>query len=254
MQIIIDNIEQFRVFFDVIYDVASDLLELQLFADKITCSVLDGSHTCFFYVEYESMFFRKYDVDKIGSVTVFTDDIYKLLKLTNKTDELTLDIDDAHMTAEIISKNGTKRLFEFVMPSDYIESPKYPSLDADCVLNMDTGEIKQAVKDIGLIGTNIFQIVVSSESVVYMCDSTNYSDEFTSTKYAQTIEMETGIVDTLISRFSLKFISTILKFDKISKTVELKVGSDFPLLWKFEDEDMGVKVSGMIAPRLEMEG
>ena len=41
----------------------------------------------------------------------------------------------------------------------------------------------------------------------------------------------------------------MLKFDKICKTVKLKLGEDAPVLYSYKDDLMGVTVSGMIAPR-----
>ena len=184
---------------------------------------------------------------------MFVDDIYKLLKLTNKSDELSLKFDDNYMTAEVVSKKGHTRIFEFVLPSEFVESPKYPPLKASCIVEVDSSEIKQSVKDIALIGTHVFQIVATPNSVVYMCDSNTLSDEFSTTKYAQTITMETGIEGSLVSRYTLGNIKKMLNFDKISKTVELGIDRDYPLLFKFEDEIMGVMVNGMIAPRLELE-
>ena len=251
MEIVIDDVDHFRVFFDVVYDVSSDLLELQLFADRMSCSLLDGSRSCFYHVQYDSTFFKKYDVE-IGSVTVFIEDIYKLLKLSNKTDVLTLRIDDEYLSAEIESENGNKRMIEFTMPSEFMESPRVPTLDADCVVQVNTAEMKQSVKDISLIATDIFQIAVDSGHLMYMCDTSNISDEFSSTKYVHDIEIDTGVSESLVSRYTLKFISNILKFEKISKTVELKIGNDYPLLYKFEDEGMGVSITGMIAPRMEL--
>lgn len=254
MEIVIDNIEQFKVFFDVIYDISSDLLELQLVADRMSCSVLDGSHSCFFHIEFKSFFFRKYDVEDFGSVTIFVDDMYKLLKLTNKTDELTLRFDEYHMSAEIISKTGNKRVFEFVLPNDYIQSPPNPrDLSTICNVEVSVSEMKQSVKDIGLIGTHIFQIVANENCLMYMCDTTDFSESFNTTNYTQIIEVETGIEENVLSRFTLNHIKKMLNFDKISKTVELGIGNNFPLLFKFEDEVMGVRVNGMIAPRMEME-
>ena len=109
MKIVLSNIEQFKIFFDTIYDVASEDIELKFFMDKMTCAILDGSHSRFFYVEYEMKFFDEYDVEEVASICVSIEDMYKLLKLANKTDTLTIEFSDETMSAELLSNNGNKR-------------------------------------------------------------------------------------------------------------------------------------------------
>ena len=252
MKIVVSNIEQFRVFFDIVYDVANEILELKFYLDHMTCAVLDGGKTRFFYVEYEMKFFDEYDVDEVESVCVSLEDMYKLLKLANKTDTLTISFNDAIMSAELESTKGNKRLFEFVMPNDYIDSPPLPQLQLPGHIEIETSDIKQSVKDISLVGTEIFQFVLSEDTVTLMSDTMSDIHSTSSVKYAQVIEAETGVDEVLAVRFTSKFIEQMLKFDKISKTVLIDIG-ELALMYKFEDELMGVTVHGMIAPRIEVE-
>lgn len=249
MQIVIDNIEQFRAFFDVIYDMASDDVELQLFTDRMTCAMLDRTKTRFFNVDYESRFFNVYAVDDIESVTVSIEDIHNLLKLTNKTDILFLELNDPYLIARIESKNGNKRVFEFVLPSESIVSPTPPHAEFPTIFDVDVSVLKQAVKDIKIIGTDLFKFSINKNLL------TLTSDNDVSTKYANMVEVftEKESDETLTAGFTLDYVSQMLKFDKISKTVQLKFGENFPLFYTFKDESMGVSVNGMIAPRIPTE-
>lgn len=247
MQIIIDNVKQFKVFFDVIYDMASELVELQLFPDRMVCSLLDRTRTRFYHVEYKEEFFDEYIIDDVSSITVFVEDMHKLLKASNDKDTLILDINDPYLVAKIESENGNSRLFEFVLPTDFIDSPNPPSLDLPSICECDVGDLKQAVKDIGLIGSDLFTFNVTEDGLVIMTDSE------LATKYANTIDVDFESSENGSSRFHIDYIGQMLKFDKISKTVRLRLGSDMPVLYSFQDALMGVTVSGMIAPRLDAE-
>lgn len=249
MKIVTSNIEQFKIFFDTIYDVASEDIELKFFMDKLTCSILDGSHTRFFYVEYEMKFFDEYDVDEVASICVSVTDLYNLLKLANKSDTLTLQFSEEIMSAELLSKNGTKRLFEFVLPYGFVDSPNMPSIQLPGHIEVETSDLKQSVKDISLIGTNIFQFVLSEGTITLMSDTMMDTSSYSSTKYAQVIEAETGVADVMTVRFNLEFINQMLKFDKINKVISIDLGEK-ALVYKFEDEIMGVTVHGLIAPRI----
>jgi len=251
MKFVTSNIEQFKIFYDVVYDVASETIELIFYPDHMTCAVLDRGKTRFFYIEYEMKFFDEYDVDEGTSICISLEDMYKLLKLANKTDTLTISFDESIMSAELLSKTGNTRHFEFVLSSEYVESPQFPQIDLPAHIEVEVADIKQSVKDIHLVGTDIFQFVLSENSVTYMSDAMSDTNSYSSVKYAQVVEdVETGVTDTLAVRFTLDFIKQMSLFDKISKTVSIDLG-EMALVYKFHDEIMGVTVRGMIAPRVE---
>lgn len=248
MKLEINNIEQFKNFFDVVYDASNEIVELKFFIDRMTCAVLDRARTRFFYVEYESKFFSLYDVGEVSSVCVFIEDIYKLLKLANKTDTLILEFSNDAMAAQLIS-DGNKRIFEFGLPLDFVESPNFPQASLKANIELTTKELKQSVKDISLVGTDIFQFVISKDNITLMSDSSLSTSEFSSVKYAQVIEVPTDVDETLTVRFNVDYIAQMLKFDKIGKEISLEL-DERALFYKIEDEIMGVSVRGMVAPRI----
>lgn len=251
MKIEVSNIEQFKVFFDTVYDVASESVELKFYMDRMTCAVLDRSKARFFYVEYEMKFFDLYDVDEVTSICVSIEDMFKLLKLSNKSDVLTLSFTESSMCAELES-NGNKRIFEFTLPYDYVTSPTLPNVELPVQFECGVKDMKQSVKDIGLIGTDIFQFVISKDKITLMCDTREMTSEFSSVSYAQVIDSDIDVDDILTVRFNIDYIAQMLKFDKINKVVHISL-ADNALIYNFEDEIMGVKVHGMIAPRMEVE-
>lgn len=248
MNIVISNVEQFKSFFDVIYDMSSELVELQLHSDRMVCAMLDRTKTRFFHVVYDAEFFDVYDVEEMDSVTVFVQDIHNLLKSTNKKDTIHLEINDTYLISKIESPNGNTRVFEFVLPTDFVNSPVPPHADFPVVVNVNVEDLKQSVKDIDLVGTDLFIFVVNNGTL------TMTSDNDSAVKYANSVPVELeDPTSTARSGFNLEYVSQMVDFRKISKTVELKLGDDLPVFYKFQDEIMGVTVTGMIAPRISEE-
>jgi len=249
MQIIIDNTEQFKIFFDVVSDVASELVELQLFPDRMTCSVLDRSKTRFFHVTFEDEFFDMYAIDDVTSIVVFIDDFNKLLKSVGKKDTLFLEINDDYLVAKVESESGNHRIFEFVLPSDFVNSPTPPHIDLPAVFECDVGDLEQSAKDIGLIGSDLYRFIVNNDGLVLMPSDT------ISTKYANSIsvDLENPLSETIMCGVTLDYVIQMIKFKKINKKVKLKIGRDMPLFYIFEDNIMGVTITGMIAPRIPEE-
>lgn len=242
----IDNFEQFRVFFDVIYDV-TELIELQLFQDKMVCSILDKSHSRFMSATFKKDFFSLYEIDDVESVTLFAEDVYKIIKSSTKIDNVVLQTNDDYLICRFEGKNGNSRIFEFVLPSDHTTSPQPPSLTLPIKFDLNLIDLKQGLNDLKTIGSTEVQLNVTDEMV-----SITTGIE-TTTNYVSNIPTDVEVDSPVSSRFSLEYVAQLLKFDKISKVVEIKTDNNFPLIYSFKDEIMGVEINGMIAPRVEVE-
>ena len=143
----IDNFEQFKVFFDVVYDI-TELVELQLFKTHMTCSILDKAHVRFMSVTFQSDFFSSYEIDDVESVTLFAEDLHKIIKSANKIDTVILMTNEDHLVCKFESNNGNSRVFEFVLPADYIESPQPPSISLPVAFELNLSDLKQGIKDL----------------------------------------------------------------------------------------------------------
>ena len=242
----IDNFEQFKIFFDVIYDI-TEFVELQLFQTHMTCSILDKAHTRFMSVTFKKEFFSLYEVDGAESVTLFAEDLHKIVKSASKIDSVTLRTDESHLICKFESQNGNSRVFEFVLPSEFIESPQPPSIPLPVTYNLQLSDLRQGIKDLKIIGTNEIEFHVN-DGLVKISAGTEVSTDYSSNIH---VDVETDVEYS--SRFTLDYIEELLKFGKINKVVEFRMGSDNPLVYSFEDEIMGVEVKGMIAPRIEID-
>lgn len=253
MKIVISNIEQFGNFFDVIYAESSETIELRFFMDKLTCAILNKAHTRFFYAEFESKFFDEYDVDKPQSYMVSADEFYKLTnRVANKrTDVLSIEFKDDVILCEL-ENNGNKRIFEFPYPYDEVSSPNFPQVALPVTFDLEMSDIINSIKDIEFFGNHIFQFVVSDSTITLMSDNSVETYETSSVKYASVIEADVDYDGVLSVRFPFTAIKQMSEFKKIAKEIEIELGEK-ALIYKVEDEFMGVTVRGMIAPLVEEE-
>ena len=240
----IDNFDQFKIFFDVIYDI-TDLIEFQLFDDHITCSILDKAHTRFMSATFNSEFFSLYEKGDDESVTLFADDLHKIIKSASKLDNVFLETNETYLICKLESNNGNSRIFEFVLPSEYIESPQPPSMELPVMFDLELQTLKQSINDLKIIGSNEIMFQTSPDTL-----SISSGMEVT-TNYVSTISIPTE--ESISARYSLEYLEQLLKFNKISKVGFFQLGDNYPLLYSFKDEIMGVEVTGMIAPRLEID-
>lgn len=238
----IDKFEQFKIFFDVVYDI-TEYVELQLFEDYMVCSILDKAHTRFMSANFSKNFFASYEVEDATSVTLFSEDLHKIIKSVSKIDNVVLMTNEEYLICKIESDNGNSRVFEFVLPSEFIESPHPPSIPLSISLKVDVGILKQSVKDLKTLNSGEVQFNVIDNNFSVTSGSEIHG------KYSSSLPLEESFEENSVSNFSLEYIEQLLKFEKLSKVVELKLGNDFPLIYSFKNDDIEIK--GLIAPRLE---
>lgn len=239
----VDNIDEFKVFFDVIHEDTGDI-EFQVSKDKILCSVLNKSHTNFFEVEFDEDFFSVFDVDDMDRFSVSVDDLYKLLKSLKKTDNLTLEVDESYLIAVVESENGNRRVFEYTLQDILNSTPSFPSINFDTEFSVDTSDLKQSVTDLKLIGTDKYKMVVSGDSLFIS------SSNDALTKYSHEIYISPEIpTKAIVSVINVDYIEKMLKFNKVNKVVEIKFGDGKPLSYFFKG--VGVEIRGLIANLIE---
>lgn len=246
MILAIDNFEQFKIFFDVVYDI-TDLIEMQLFTDHITCSILDKTRTRFMSVTYDADFFAVYEKGDENSVVLFVEDLHKIIKSANKLDNVLLETNENYLICKLESENGNSRVFEFVLPSEYIDSPQPPSIEFPLTFELELTDLRQAINDLKIISSNEILFKTTEQSL-----SISAGMEVTA-NYVSTISIENESNENVSSRYNLEYLEQLLKFIKISKKGLIKLGDDYPLVYSFKDEGAGIEVIGMIAPRIEVE-
>lgn len=246
MILVIDDFEQFKIFFDVVYEI-TDLIELQLYNDHMICSILDKGHTRFMTVRFDSAFFTVYEVDDAESVTIFAEDLHKIIKSATKIDSVRLETNDNYLIGKFESDNGNSRIFEFVLPSDEIESATPPSIEYPAKFDVSLDDLKQGIKDIGIVGSDEIRFTVNN-SILSVTAGTEVSSN-----YVYNVNVDCEVNNALSCKFNLKYIEQILKFNKINKVVEFNIGDDMPLSYVLEDAFNTVKVTGLIAPMIEAE-
>ena len=237
----IDDIGMFKVFFDVVFE-ECDTVELKCNPTAMELSLLDKSHTCFYSVRYDSSFFDLYDVDELEIVSLFIEDVVKILKTAGKNDYLTLSSDESRVVAKF-EHEGNTRVFELVQPADFDDSPTPPEIGTSCDAKFSIDDLNQSLKD--------FDIFKSGSCHLYCEDGllSFTSKDDASMKYSHMIECEaSGVGDAY---YTTDYLKKLTKFKVIDKTIVFEFGDTLPLCWTVENQ--WVKVSGLIAPRIEEE-
>lgn len=234
----VNNIDVFKIFFDVIYEDA-ETIEFKCSPNDIRISLLDKSHVCFYEATFDNTFFDLFDVDGVESILLYTDDLVKILKTANKKDYLTLSSDESRVVAKF-EREGNSRVFELVQSADFMDSPVPPTIDCPCEISVSFDSLIQSLKDLDIMKTGTIHMVCNGENLLIS------SETDASMKYQNSISGE--ITGAANAHYTINFIKKLLKFKGINNEITLKYGDDMPLSWTVAGD--GITINGLIAPRM----
>lgn len=244
MLIELTDIEPLRNFFDIIYD-SVNTVEMKLYPEKLSISLLNDSHVAFYNLEISKDYFLDYKIDDTESVLVFVEDFYNILKSSKNDIMLTLESTESNLICTFEGQNS-RRIFELPLAEDYNDVAVPPSIDYDCVFNLSINGLKQSVDDlVNIVKTDRFRMALNDGSLNIVAPNDSL------TRYNQSFEIDSeGYGNVTVD---IKYIKDILKLSKINKIVELKIGDDMPVTWTVSSVDGLVTASGLIAPIIEQE-
>lgn len=234
------DIYSFKVFFDVVYDTVSTI-EFKLDPEKLKISLLNKAHTVFYDVEYAKEFFGDYVVDDVESVMIIADDLFKILKSASKKDTLIMQSNEDYLICKFESENGNHRIFELPLALDEYNSPTPPKIECEYSFPILLDDLKKSSFDLDkIVGSKNMRFKLQGSELNVLAGSDAM------TNYVHTLEVEEdGNAEVTVS---LDYINELLKFDKLTKVVELKIGDNIPLQYHITTPDELIRVDGLIAP------
>lgn len=228
--------------FDAISSIV-DEVQMQADTEGLKLDALDKSHITFVHLELKSSVFDMYSCDEPLKINVDTDELMKVLKRGKSDDMLELAVDEGNL---IINFEGeAKRTFKIRLIDIEYEPPTPPQLEYPTEFEIPFALLKNSIQDIDIVSDKI-SLIVDEDKFIASAEG-EFGDA--------TIEYLHGekIDDNAKSVFSLEKIKEMLKADKFSETVVLRLGNDMPLNLSLKMASDEGELSFLLAPRIESE-
>jgi len=169
------------------------------------------------------------------------------LKRANANDKLTLNLDEKENKLEIILEGDSKR--KFAIPLIEIRREEMPQVDkleftADAKVRADI--IEQGINDADIVADSI--IIELSEDNLRMFASGNSSKSELNLEKGNEALLDLRAGTRVQSRYSLEYLKKMIKGSRISDSMKIMLGKDFPLKMLFESKD--ACLSMILAPRV----
>ncbi|MFB6209527.1 MAG: proliferating cell nuclear antigen (pcna) [Candidatus Nanohaloarchaea archaeon] len=231
----------------------SDLISeglFQLKEDGIHLIAADPAMVALVDFKIEEDVFEEYELDGESKVGLNLENLYSILRRANSSDTLTFEVDEDESKFNIRMENSSTRNFSLpILNLSEDDIPSTDQLDFTVTADMETSVLESAIKDAMVVGDSV---TISSDGSEIRIESEGDQSnvDFTIQKGADGLMEIDG--DEASSMFSLDYLNSITGAKKLSDTVEMRLGQDFPMRLNFEVPDKA-RLSFVLAPRIEEE-
>lgn len=231
----------------------SDLISeglFQLKEDGVKLVAADPAMVALVDFKLEEDVFESYDLDEETKVGLNLENLYSILRRANANDTITFEVDDNESKFYITISNGSTR--EFSLPILNLSEDDIPSTDDlsyKVTADLDATVVESAVKDALVVGDSV--VIEASEDGISISSEGDQSNvDFNIASDAEgVLEFNSG---SARSMFSLDYLNNMIGAKKLSDTVKISLGDDFPMRLDFEVPDQAL-LSFVLAPRIEEE-
>ena len=211
--------------------------------EGIRLQAIDRSHITFVSLDLKSSLFDEYTCETPEKICLDTGELMKVLKRCKNNDLLKWesDISNLHLTFE----GDSTREFNIRLIDLEYESPQPPELNPPVTLKLPVETLNDFLGDIELFGETI-QFTVDENYFTASGDG-DFGDSTVKYLHGEHVR------EVVVSRFNIARIKDMLRAKKLNKEINLKLGTDMPLILEYDINIGEGLLSFLLAPRLDIE-
>lgn len=193
--------------------------------------------------------FDTYEVDKDTEINLSLDNIMGVLRRAKSTDKVIFELDDTTNKLKINLEGTSTR--KFTIPLLDLEKAEVPEMNLEfpSTVEITTGIFSDGIADASIITDTMVLSTTATE--FQMLAAGDMSDTQMTVKSGT--DGVIGIAtkgDDAKAKYSLEYLKKMEKGAKLSDTVKIQFGTDYPLKVTFQDKDV-VSISYILAPRVD---
>jgi proliferating cell nuclear antigen len=205
---------------------------------------MDPSHVIMIDLFFPSESFEEYEIEEEEKLGINLEEFSKVLRRARKDDKL--ELKSLKDKIEVIFRGHFNRRFiEPLLQLEYQELPE-PRIEFKVDARMIADQLREAVRDIELMGDNIIFLTKDDKLLIY--------NESEIGKAAVELDVESGALLSIESdgeqkaSYGLEYIESLLPAVQKAEIVKLEYSTDMPCKLTFE-LPQGARLVTYIAPR-----
>lgn len=191
--------------------------------------------------------FESFEAEDDVSLGLNLEKLYSIIRRAKSSDTLVMELeDDSKFT--ITMKNGSTRTFSLPLLNLDQETPETSQLEFDVRADFNSSTLSDGIGDVSVVGDSV-TFSADGDAITIRAEGSNSDAEFRIEKGSDGL-LELDADSNIKSMFSMDYLKKMLKAEKLSDTVKLQLGNDFPMRLDFEVPDT-LRLGFILAPRIE---
>jgi proliferating cell nuclear antigen len=200
-------------------------------ATGMSIQAMDSSHVCLIVLEWPADRFTTYSAAGPAVVGVHVGNLLKILKCSNKSDSVTIAIDDAESDVVRVSFHDEVRTatFDIKLMNRDDEQLGVPEFEHAAVVTMPSIDFQAACRDLSTLSDTTSMTVDASGLTL-----TSSGDIGTATLVYPGVDASK--TTQLTQSFALRYLNSFARGSVMSSNVTMKMSPEMPLVLAFENE------------------
>ena len=216
--------------------------------DCVELIAMDPANVALVSFKLLSSAFSEYDVNGAEKkICLNLENLKQILRRSKPTDRISLILDEDKNRLNMTFMGDTVRRFHLALLDEQENEQKVPALDFNVKVETNSLMFNDAIEDMDIVGDSL-NMKVGNEKFLVSSDGT-----MSSANVEITTDQETDIVNSLgeevSAKYSIEYLKKIIKGSRLSNTVTLSLGNDYPLKIEYKVLDK-LAMSFILAPRV----
>lgn len=227
------------VIHDLLQDCTASISKKGIFIQS-----MDSSHVCLVSITWPSGAFASYFCEGDTLVGIHVGNLLRILKCCNKSDTVTLSIEESTSDAMTVSFKDDSRTASFSMKlmTRDDEQMSVPEMEYAASISMDSQDFQGACRDLSII-SDTTTISVTSKGLSFSSSGDIGEAHLV---YENVERMGTSEIS---QSFSLRYLNSFAKGTILASKVALKMSSDMPIVIEFVNDVC--YISFYLAPKID---
>ena len=230
----------------IISDLVTDV-KFKVGKDKIELIAMDPANVALVIFKLLSTAFVEYTVEEEKEIAVNLENLKNIMRRAKPTDTMTMELDDEKNILKIQLKGESTRTFNMSLIEIDEAEQKVPDLKFPISIETPTMLFDEAVEDMDIISESILLSVDQKKFFINASGTTNTASIEITTDDETTINAEGD--EKVESRYSIEYLKKLIRASRLTDTVSLKFGKDYPLLLEYNVTDK-LQFRAILAPRV----
>lgn len=233
---------------NIISEIVTDV-KFKVSKDKIELIAMDPANVAMIIFKLLSSAFVEYNVDAEKEICVNLENLRNIMRRAKPTDTVTIELEEDKNRLKVQLKGESTRTFRTSLIELDENEQKVPELDFPLTVETPTMLFDEAVEDMEIISESILFSVEKNKLNIQASGSTNTASIEITTDDETTIKYEKEIEEKIESRYSIEYLKKLIKASRLTDTVKLNFGPDYPLMLEYNVLDK-LQFRAILAPRV----